>query len=212
MAWRNRIIEIARVARIPIVEDDAYGFIPPHGPPPFAAMAGDITWHVAGLAKCVGAGLRVAYVIATEARAGWRVAAALRAMTVTAAPLTVALATRWIEDGTADRLLRFIRNETAARQALAREVLAGQRFRADPLSFHLWLDLPRPWTRSAFAGQMRTTGIGVVASDPFAADGLPDEAVRIGLGGPVSRAQLRSALEYMVHALEHPPDQDNSFF
>ncbi len=212
MARRAQIVEIARAARIPIIEDDAYGFIPQHGPPPFAAMAADITWHVAGLAKCVGAGLRVAYVVAPSAKAGWPFAAALRAMTVMAAPLTVALATRWIEDGTADQLLRFIRNETAARQALAREALAGQRFRSDPLSFHLWLELPHPWTRSAFAGQMRATGIGVVPSDAFAADGAPGEAVRIGLGGPVSRAQLCSVLDYMAHALANPPDHDSAFF
>ncbi len=43
-------------SRLPIVEDDAYGFIPAHGPPPFAALAPELTWHVAGLAKCIGAG------------------------------------------------------------------------------------------------------------------------------------------------------------
>lgn len=212
MARRIRIADIARAAQIPIVEDDAYGFIPPHGTPPFAAMAADITWHVAGLAKCLGAGLRVAYVIAPDVRAGFPFTAALRATTVMASPLTVGLATRWIEDGTADQLLRFVRNETRARQTLASEVLGGQKFLSDPLSFHLWLELPDGWTRSAFAAQMRATGIGVVPSDAFAADGAPGEAVRIGLGGPVSRAQLRTALDYMAHALANPPDHDNAFF
>ena len=47
MARRAQIVEIARAARIPVIEDDAYGFLPQHGPPPFAAMAADITWHVA---------------------------------------------------------------------------------------------------------------------------------------------------------------------
>jgi DNA-binding transcriptional MocR family regulator len=37
--------------QVPIVEDDAYGFIPTHGPPPLAAIAPDICWHIAGLAK-----------------------------------------------------------------------------------------------------------------------------------------------------------------
>ena len=68
---RTDLAETARRLRLPIVEDDAYGFIPSHGPAPFAAIAPDITWHVAGLAKCIGAGLRVAYVVAPDARAGW---------------------------------------------------------------------------------------------------------------------------------------------
>jgi DNA-binding transcriptional MocR family regulator len=76
-----------------------------------------------------------------------------------ASPLTVALATRWIEDGTADMMLRFIRTETAERQKLAAEILPPGSFKSDPLSFNLWVPLPKPWTRSAFIGHMRSMGI-----------------------------------------------------
>ncbi|WP_029352878.1 PLP-dependent aminotransferase family protein [Bosea sp. 117] len=210
-ARRDAIIAVARRFRVPIVEDDAYGFIPAHGVPPLAAIAPDLTWHVAGLAKCIGAGLRVAYVVAPEARAGWPFAAALRASTVMASPLTVALATRWIEDGTADTLLRFIRTETAARQQLAAEILPAGSFRADPMSFNIWLELPQPWTRSAFVGHMMSTGIGVVASDAFTVEGPPPEAARVCLGGPASRQKVRGALEFMAHALNHSPAVSSTF-
>ena len=168
---RVEIAAVARKFRLPIIEDDAYGFIPLHGPHPFAAIAPDLTWHIAGLAKCIGAGIRAAYVLAPEKRLGWPFAAAVRAACVMASPLTVALATRWIEDGTADAILRFIRNETAARQTLAREILTGASFKADPLSFNLWTTLPPGWTRSAFIGGMRSAGIGIVASDAFTVAG-----------------------------------------
>ncbi len=204
-ARRAAIVAVARRTGLRIVEDDAYGFIPAHGLPPLAAMAPDLTWHVAGLAKCIGAGLRTAYVIAPEAKAGWPFAAALRAANVMASPLTVALATRWIEDGTADTILRFIRAETVARQAMAKDILPKGTFRADPLSFNLWVELPEPWTRSAFVGHMQATGIGIVASDAFSADGNPPEAARVCLGGPVGRDKVRHALEYMAHALTHSP-------
>lgn len=209
-ARRTALAAVARRHGVPIVEDDAYGFVPPHGPPPFAAIAPDLTWHIAGLAKCIGAGLRAAYVVVPEARAGYPFAAALRTANVMASPLTTALATRWIEDGTADTLLRFIRAETAARQALASEILPPGSFRADPLSFNLWIELPEPWTRSAFVGHMRTTGIGVVASDAFTAAGPAIEAVRVCLGGPASRAQIRSALDFMAHALTQSPEAVSS--
>jgi DNA-binding transcriptional MocR family regulator len=208
---RTDIAEAARRLRLPIVEDDAYGFIPPHGPAPFAAIAPDITWHVAGLAKCIGAGLRAAYVVAPDAKTGWPFAAAVRAATVMASPLTVALATRWIEDGTADAILHFIRTETAARQRLTAEILPAGSYTADPLSFNLWVPLPAPWTRSAFVGHMRSTGIGVVASDAFTADGNPPEAVRVCLGGPADRAVVRGALEYMAHALAGSPEMALTF-
>ncbi len=204
-ARRAAIAAVSRRYGVPIVEDDAYGFIPAHGKAPFAAIAPDLTWHVAGLAKCIGAGLRAAYVVVPDAKSGWPFAAALRAANVMASPLTVALATRWIEDGTADAILRFIRTEAAARQGLAQEILPPGSFRADPISFNLWVPLPEPWTRSAFIGQMRSTGIGIVASDAFTADGAPPEAVRVCLGGPTGRADIRKALEFMAHALSESP-------
>jgi DNA-binding transcriptional MocR family regulator len=207
---RAAIVAVARRHRLPIVEDDAYGFIPAHAPPPLAAMAPDLTWHVAGLAKCIGAGLRTAYVVAPDARSGWPFAAAIRTANVMASPLTSALATRWIEDGTADTLLRHIRAETMARQEIAAAILPAGSFRADPLSFHLWVDLPKPWTRSAFIGHMRPTGLGVVASDAFTAGVEPMEAVRVCLGGPVTRSDMRSALDYMAHALEETPEYASS--
>ncbi len=208
---RTALAAVARQFGVPIVEDDAYGFIPTSKISPFAAIAPDITWHVAGLAKCIGAGLRAAYVVAPSARAAWPFAAALRVANVMASPLTVALATRWIEDGTADIMLRFIRAETTARQALATEILPAGSFRADPLSFNLWVPLPEPWTRSAFVGHMRTTGVGVVASDAFCANGAPTEAVRVCLGGPTSRADIRLALEFMAHALTEAPEIASTF-
>ena len=208
---REAIAGVARHYGLPIVEDDAYGFIPASGVHPIASIAPDLTWHIAGLAKCIGAGLRAAYVVAPDARSGWPFAAALRASNVMASPLTVALATRWIEDGTADTLLRFIRTETAARQTLAAAILPPGSFRANPLSFHLWVPLPRPWTRSAFIGHMRATGIGVVASDAFFVAGEPDEHVRVCLGGPASRERVRSALEFMAHTLEAEPAMSSSY-
>ena len=202
---RDVIAATARRFNVPIVEDDAYGFIPVKSPPPFAALLPDLTWHVAGLAKCIGAGLRAAYVLVPDTRSGWPFAAALRAANVMASPLTAAIATRWIQDGTADAILRFIRTESAARQALAASILPAGSFRADPISFNLWVDLPAPWTRSAFVGHMRATGIGVVASDVFTVTGPPPEAVRVCLGGPISRDGVRRALEFMAHSLSESP-------
>jgi DNA-binding transcriptional MocR family regulator len=208
---RGAIAAVARRFKVPIIEDDAYGFIPVHGPAPFAAIAPDITWHVAGLAKCIGAGLRAAYVVAPDMRTGWPFAAAVRAAAVMASPLTLALATRWIEDGTADAILRFIRTEASARQSLAKEILPSGSFKADPLSFNLWVSLPPGWTRSAFIGHMRSTGVGVVASDAFTVQGTPPEAVRVCLGGPITRPSIRRSLEYMAHALSESPAVASTF-
>jgi DNA-binding transcriptional MocR family regulator len=205
------IAETARRFSVAIVEDDPYGFLPTDGPPPFAVLAPDITWHVSGLAKCLGAGLRIAYVVVPDARSGWLFASSVRTATVMASPVTVALATRWITDGTADALLAAVRQESIERQRLAAAILPAGSFRADPAGFHLWVPLPESWTRSAFVGHMRSTGVGVVASDAFATEGAPPEAVRVCLGGPADRSAVRSALEFMAHALTESPTLASTF-
>jgi DNA-binding transcriptional MocR family regulator len=208
---RAALVEIARRFRVAIVEDDPYGLLPTSGgPPPFAVLAPDLTWFVGSLSKCLGAGLRVAYVVVPDTRSGWTFAASLRTATVMASPVTAALATRWILDGTADALLAAVRQESTERQRLAAAILPGG-FRTHPAAFHLWLQLPDPWTRSAFVGHMRATGIGIVASDAFAADGPPPEAVRVCLGGPADRATVRTALEFMAHALAEAPEHASTF-
>ncbi len=212
---RMAIAEVARRFSVPIVEDDPYGFLPMAGPPPFTIIAPELTWHIAGLAKCLGAGLRIAYVVAPDVRSGWLFASAVRTATVMPSPVTVALATRWILDGTGDLLLGAVRRESIERQRLAdeilRNVLPPDCIRTDPIGFHLWVSLPEPWTRSAFVGHMRSTGIGVVASDAFATGGVPPEAARVCLGGPPDRAAVRSALEFMAHALETSPTRTSTF-
>lgn len=212
-ARRAEIASVAREFGVPIIEDDAYGFIPDHGEPPFAAIAPDLTWHVAGLAKCIGAGLRVAYVVAPDARSAWPFMAAMAAANVMASPITAAIATRWIEDGTADAILSFVRDEARARQRMAREILDEGSFRGDPLAFNIWMPLPAGWTRSAFIGQMRGTGIGVVASDVFVADSAPPpETVRLCLGGPITRENLRKVLTFVAHSLDDTPERAPSFW
>jgi DNA-binding transcriptional MocR family regulator len=208
---RAEIVAIARQYGVSIVEDDPYGFLPVKGPPAFAALAPEITWHIAGLAKCLGAGLRIAYVVTPDVRSGWLFASSVRTATVMASPVTIALATRWITDGTADALLAAVRQESIERQRLVKAIMPRESYRADPVGFHFWLSLPKPWTRSAFVGHTRSTGVGIVASDAFATEGTPPEAVRVCLGGPADRTAVRNALEFIAHALAESPTLASTF-
>ncbi|MDY0885267.1 PLP-dependent aminotransferase family protein [Dongia soli] len=201
---RQALAAIARHHHVPIIEDDAYGALPTAPVAPFAAIAPDIVYHVAGLAKCLAPALRIAYLVVPDSRSAIRLAGAIRATASMASPVTASIATRWIEDGTADAVLAAIRNEAAARQVLATHILPADMLRIDPEGFHLWLNLPQPWTRGEFVARLRSIGIGVVTSDAFAL-ASPPEAVRVGLGAPASRAELEQGLRAMADLLAQPP-------
>lgn len=202
---REALVALARAYAVPIVEDDAYGLLPEQSPPPLAALAPELTFHIAGLAKHVAPALRIAYLVAPDSRSGARVRAAIRATAAMASPLTAAIASRWITGGTAHQVRDAIRNEARARQDLAARLLPPGSFAAHPDGFHLWLSLPPGWTRGEFALQLRATGVGVVVSDAFATAPNPPEAVRIGLGGPAPRRQIERALTAIADMLADAP-------
>ncbi|WP_083897044.1 PLP-dependent aminotransferase family protein [Azospirillum sp. B506] len=207
---RQALVDIARLHGVAIVEDDAYGALPVGGPVPMAALAPDIVFHIAGVAKILGAGLRVAYLTVPEARHVWQLSAFLRATTVMASPLTVALATRWIGDGTAQGILAAIRTESTLRQTIARGILPGSALRSKPEAFHYWLPLPEGWSRSSFAATLRGAKLGIVVSDAFSVNSPAPEAVRLCLGG-CDRDETRSALEMIAHTLSRPPELASVF-
>lgn len=203
---RAALADLALRYSVPIIEDDPYGILPGTPTPPLATLAPELTYYISGLAKCLGAGLRVAYLCVPDARGGKRIAAALRALTVMASPITNTLATHWINDGTAAAMLLAIRKESAERQKLAAVSLAGQQIRTHREAFHIWLALPKPWNRIEFASHLSARGVGVVGSHAFCVDNTnPPEAVRICLGGPANRVECRNALELIQNTLAQQP-------
>ena len=203
-ARREALADIALRYAIPIIEDDAYALLPRQVPPAIATLAPELTYYITGFSKTLGAGLRNAYVRSPGARQSQRLAGALRATTVMASPITNALATLWVEDGTADAMLQAIRNESTVRQALAARHLGPHGVAAQSEGFHLWLPLTSAWSTVEFASYLRSQNVGVVASAAFSTDGSPPEAVRICLGGPMTREECDHALRLIADTLSHP--------
>lgn len=201
---RHAIVEIARRYQVPIIEDDAYGALPLDPLPPLAAIAPDLVYHIAGLAKCIAPALRIAYLVAPDGRAAARLSGAIRATASMASPLTAAIASQWIEDGTADAVVAAIRQEATARQVIAAGILPSENISADPEGFHIWLNISSPWTRGEFSSRLRSQGISVVASDAFSLSS-PLEAVRLGLGAPETRDQLAQSLRIVADLLNQAP-------
>lgn len=131
-------------------------------------------------------------------------AISLRAVAQMATPLTLALAVRWIRDGSAETIITAILDEAAAQQKLAATVLEGLPYAARPTGHHLWLSLPRGWSQSELTAHVQRQGLALVSSDAFAVgDGAP-RAIRVALGAASSRHELASALAVLAAALKSP--------
>lgn len=201
---REAFASVARRHGIAIIEDDAYGVLPRQVPTPIAALAPEITWHIATLSKCVTPALRTAYVVTPGLADTLRLAVEIRATSLMMPPLMAAMASKWILDGTLDAITAAIREESAARQVLARRTLQGHEFQAHPEGHHLWLTLPERWRRADLNLYARQSGLALVPSEAFAV-GPAVEAIRVSLGAAQNQAMLERGLNLLATVLSHGP-------
>jgi DNA-binding transcriptional MocR family regulator len=201
---REAIAAVLNSHGLPLIKDDAYGFIPAHAhaPAALATMAPELTWRMsAGRPNASGPGC--GWPIPSRRTRGRRTSAqCCETSNVMPSPLSMALATRWIVVGAADAIRGFVRAESAHRQAIASEVLAGQDLDSDPSAFNIWLRLPPGRGRAEIIGLMAGAGIGVMPSDGFTVIGATAEAIRVCLGGGATRTGLDAGLSLLAGALD----------
>lgn len=200
LARRREIVEVARRAGVWIIEDDPYSRLFDAPVPALATLAPERTFYLATLSKCLSPGLRIAFLAPPEGLMAQQMAESLRAIAQMPSPLTGAVATSWIREGVADRLLAGVRREARARRAIAAEVLPEARGAAEGI--HVWLDLPPGWDAGRLHRVAQEKGLSLVTAETFAASQDDHPAgLRISLGGPASRAVLRGALESIAALL-----------
>jgi DNA-binding transcriptional MocR family regulator len=190
---RQRLVAIAREQGLLIIEDAAYAFLAEDPPPPLAALAAERTVYVSGLSKNVATGLRVGFVAAPMQHMA-ALERSVRATTWNTPGVLTAIATGWLDDGTVLQLEAQKREDALARQALAREVLAGLRWIGHPASYLLWLPLPEEVRADQVAMALMREQVAVSTAEPFAIGAQVPHAIRLALGS-VDMATLRLALE-----------------
>ena len=204
-ARRREIAAVAVKHGVAIVEDDVHSFMLPSQPPPLSSFAPENSYYILSTSKSIAGGMRIGYLVAPE-RMIEPLATSLRATVWMAAPLMAEIASEWIRDGTAERLVEQKRAEAAARQSIARAALEGFEFDAHPLSFHLWLHLPEPWRSNEFSAQLRRRGVIVTPAEAFVPGREePPHAVRVCIGAARSRAQLEKGLSIVRSVLQETP-------
>lgn len=197
-ARRRELVDVADRHRVAIVEDTVHTFL--LADPPRAMGSGYARGYaVASCSKSVAPGLRVGFLALPEPDE--RFVDVLWSTSLMAPPLSAELVTRWITDGTADRMIDERRREIAARQAVAAELMAGAAVRTHPSSLNLWLELPSHWSAGAFTAAALQRGVSVVAGDAFMCTPSAPPAVRVSLGSARDRDELARGLA-VIRALE----------
>lgn len=207
---RRAIAEIARKYGVPIVEDDTYTFLCADAPPPLSSFAPERTIALSGTAKSLSPGLRTGFLSAplepSEPALDLEpLATTLASFSWMATALTAEIAARWIRGDEADRRIRWKRDETRARRAIADRHLGRYGTCSHPESGHLWLALPEPWRSDAFVDRAHQRGVAVASAEAFVVGRDPaPHSVRLSLDAPSTREELAEGLATLAQLLEQP--------
>ncbi|WP_278921914.1 MULTISPECIES: PLP-dependent aminotransferase family protein [Pseudophaeobacter] len=201
---RRQIAAIARKHRLHIVENDAFGPVAEDRQPPVSIFAPELSVYLTTFTKCTVSGLRAGYAVVPD-----HLLPAMTARLIVfgwmATPLICELASRWVEDGTAQALADWQRVEIGKRYHIATQELAGFSWTGHPASLHLWLHLPPDWDSNSFVAHARELNVAVSPESPFLPpQALPTNAVRIALGSIRETDRFRQALRLLSGLLTRP--------
>ncbi len=180
-AARQRLVAVARVHDLLLIEGAAYAFLVEQPPPPLFQLAPERTIYVSSLSKSVATGLRFGFIAAAPAHIRG-IERAIRATTSNTSCVVTSIACGWIEDGTAARLEVQKREDVHNRQAIAAEVLAGLPMVRYPDSYFVWLPLGPDCRADQVAAMLNEQGIAVSTAEPFATTLHVPRALRLALG------------------------------
>lgn len=207
-ARRIALADVARRHTLEVIEDDPYWALADEAPAPLARHIPERTHYVATVSKALTPGLRTAYVVAPDAAARSAFLNSLRAVSLMPAPMTTALTTQWIHDGTAAHVLEGVRREARERQRMASLALGRLDTRTEGI--HLWVPLPVRWTARSLTMAARVDGLAVTPAEVFSLEAPPGEAIRVSLGGVKERLRLKQGLDRLANLLERAETGDGS--
>lgn len=203
---RRRIADIVKRHDLAVIEDDVFGLLPAERPPPLAVFAPEHCVLVTSLSKTVASWLRIGFLHAPK-RLAEPIRSAVHMSCWWVSPVMAEIATRWIADGTAERLRRQRQADAAERQRMAHECLGA----APSEAFHVWLDLPPPWRADAFCLEASRRGIELLPGAVFAVPSPDREAIRIALAAVADAERLRSGLETLASMLRDGPGASGAY-
>lgn len=199
----NRRLEIAKVARrfgVLVIENDVFG--PLLGAPRLPTIHSHLpeqSIYSVSMGECLFSGLRIGYLTASrQVLASVRRSLKIHGWVVSS--ILAGIASRWVFNGTAERLLSLQRSLLAKRQEFVKHVLGAGilgRHRSSPF---VWVTLPPRITENEFIRLLGDKNIALSPTDLFVVPGVArPSAFRISISGQ-DDDELHYAM-WVVHRL-----------
>jgi len=201
---REAVAEVIKRHGLSLVEDDAYTPYRENQPPPVSSLVPDNGVLIASVSKIFWAGMRVAFVAASNQKRNQIIGAVHN--TIWMVPtINSGLVVSVIEDGRADMALAAKKAELAKRLGMACGILHGCDIKSIPYGNYIWMNLPEPWTGMGIESAAKEQGVNVFSAEKFSVgNSRPPRAARLSLTGENDISRLRRGLETVAEIISSP--------
>src|SRR5689334_6177519 len=144
---RTRLVELAGQYRVPIVEDDAYGFLWYENPlPPLRALSERWVFYVGSFSKILAPALRVGWLVVPEELI-LPLSVIKESTDIDAAPLSQRIVNAYLDTGQLPAQIDMLRTQYGLRRdtmlrALTENFPDGARWTKPDCGFFVWVELP----------------------------------------------------------------------
>jgi len=198
---REQLAEVIQRHPLWLVEDDIYSFLNTKPTQAITNLLPEKSFCVSSLSKAVSPGLRCGYLKAPQSQVE-RLTAYIRATVWLPPPLMFEVAGHLIDSNLAFEMAAKQREIARRRQRLARRILAGQTFRAQDTSYHLWLTLPDHWQADSFTLTAKERGMLVSSGAYFNTGADEAQRVRLSLMAISDESELEKGLTALAQLLK----------
>jgi 2-aminoadipate transaminase len=179
---RTRLVEIARRYRLPIIEDDAYGFLNYDDPSTKAlrALDSDNVLYIGSFSKILAPGLRLGWIVAPKALTP-NILVLKQMSMLTVAPLVQHIVSTYLADNDFMSHIETVRDAYAERrdamlQAMATHFPAQARWTKPQGGMFIWVKLPFGIdAEEAVYRAVEEAGVGYIPGKAFATDPASDK-------------------------------------
>ncbi|MFY2564485.1 PLP-dependent aminotransferase family protein [Corallococcus terminator] len=179
MAERERLVELAREYRMPIIEDDAYGFLHYEqggALPPLRSLDEQWVYYVGSFSKILAPALRVGWVVVPEALV-FRLATVKESSDIDTATFTQRMVLAFLESGKLDGHLERLRGEYRLRRdtllrALEEHLPDGASWTKPTSGMFVWVELPERFDTTVLLERaLETQQVAFLPGQAFAVSG-----------------------------------------
>jgi 2-aminoadipate transaminase len=204
---RRRLVELAEQYRVPIMEDDAYGFLSYENPlPPLRALSNASVFYVGSFSKILAPALRVGWIVVPEELI-LPLSVIKESTDIDAAPLSQRIVNAYLDTGELPAQIDKLRTEYRLRRDTMMRTLAenfpdAARWTKPDCGFFVWVELPPAVdVDELFRRALEDEQVAFIPGHAFSVNNKRSSNIRLNFSHPTT-AKIEEGIPRLARVLK----------